>query len=96
MNIQLFRSLIVFTSLCLVSAGGFADTLTPDQEDASKTMLQSFELLTPDYNNQSLLTLKKDDGINFQGQCTDDDDCGVGWKCCNTSCENVDVCVNYY
>lgn len=28
----------------------------------------------------------------FQGQCTEHSDCGVGWRCCNTSCENVDEC----
>jgi hypothetical protein len=28
----------------------------------------------------------------FPGQCTRDDDCGVGWKCCNTSCEQVSTC----
>jgi len=28
----------------------------------------------------------------FQGQCSKDDDCGVGWKCCKTSCEQVATC----
>lgn len=28
----------------------------------------------------------------FQGQCSTHSDCGVGWRCCSTSCENVDVC----
>jgi hypothetical protein len=28
----------------------------------------------------------------FQGQCTEHEDCGEGWRCCNTSCENVTEC----
>ncbi len=29
---------------------------------------------------------------SFKGQCTKSSDCGVGWLCCNTSCEKVQKC----
>jgi hypothetical protein len=30
--------------------------------------------------------------LAFKGQCKYDSDCGVGWKCCNTSCAHVSTC----
>jgi hypothetical protein len=30
--------------------------------------------------------------LAFPGQCSSDDNCGVGFKCCNTECKQVSVC----
>jgi len=43
-------------------------------------------------SNMSYARSRPMESAGFQGQCTKHEDCGVGWRCCNTSCENVDVC----
>ena len=95
--------LFVFMSLCLICGSSFADSLSDSTYQPATATSQSSpsqaELpdLLRDMNSypSSLGFDNNSYQVSFQGQCTDDDDCGT-WKCCSTSCENVDVCMSLH
>ena len=84
--------LVLFVSLCLANSTSIADSLSSDVSKSSASQVESLDLFVDENATSSIFDFADgNDLISFQGQCTDDDDCGT-WKCCNTSCENVVVC----